>query len=125
MNKEKIKEVLECLAYNAGESRESCETEEEHDAELTAFIDNALTAIESLMPSWVPCSERLPEMNIPVLGYNEKLGELWIVFRGHDDEIGDWNWFFVYANRAEGCGGPLFIDWWHPLPLPPAEKEQP
>lgn len=54
--------------------------------------------VEALERSrWIPCSEQLPEKNVPVLGWYKDNP-----FASYCQEVVSWNgkgWVFVYAQR--------------------------
>lgn len=63
---------------------------------------------------WIPCSERLPERNVSVLGWYKDNP-----FARYCPEIVSWNgngWVFVYARRYV-----TNVTHWQPLPEPPKE----
>lgn len=64
--------------------------------------------------TWIPCSERLPERNVSVLGWCKDNP-----FARYCPEIVSWNgngWVFVYARRYV-----TNVTHWQPLPEPPKE----
>lgn len=65
---------------------------------------------------WIPCSERLPEKNVSVLGWYKDNP-----FARYCPEIVSWNgkgWVFVYAQRYV-----TDVTHWMPLPKPPKEVQ--
>ena len=58
---------------------------------------------------WVKCSERMPELDVPVLVVNQNGIDLGVIYDGDD-------WFLADAERE--------ITHWMPLPAPPTEVER-
>lgn len=69
---------------------------------------------------WISVKDRLPTMRIPVLVWSEVANHMMVCERAIDQEIDDWNWFFV---GIPGCGGPIMVTHWMLLPAPPTSED--
>lgn len=86
------------------------------------FIDTKLNKLsenaeEQTKPRWIPCSERLPEKNKPVLGWYQDNP-----FSGYTHGIvmkTHMGWVFDYGNKY--CSD---VAAWMPLPEPYREKTE-
>ena len=72
---------------------------------VITVITNELTPATD----WVKCSERMPELDVPVLVVNQNGIDLGVIYDGDD-------WFLADAERE--------ITHWMPLPAPPTEVER-
>lgn len=86
-------------------------------------LDKAIEALSADRPTWIPCSERLPETEISVLiwlpsHWNKNGGTVEIGFL---DEDNGWNWLAEsmsgYYEIVEGVSA------WMPLPEPYREED--
>lgn len=66
---------------------------------------------------WIPVSERLPDVNAPVLGCAiYTTGEYQYVLPCYIDRLGAWRTDFDFKT--------IFIEYWMPLPEPPTNTPE-
>lgn len=84
------------------------------------LIDNAISYLPSAEPEWIPVSDRLPVVDIPVLVTNGS--EMWVcsLFESPDLQDGEYQWEDNYGHWQD------FDAWtaWMPLPEPYKDGEQ-
>ena len=95
----------ECTCTNCG-GREHCKIKFEPSRKRCCFWK------PELKPIWIPCSERMPETDTPVICYM-RIGQILVMELSDDD-----GWY---------CGitryNPRAVTHWMPLPEPPKEDE--
>lgn len=76
---------------------------------------------KEILDSWIPCSERLPEMGVPVLGLTNRvdIGAYLIADTGEGD--GSWIWAafeygYISDPRMYEVDDEYIVDAWMPLP---------
>ncbi len=83
------------------------------EAAIKAVEDACILAVEALERSrWIPVGARMPEKNVPVLGWYKDNP-----FASYCPEVVSWNgkgWVFVYAQRYVTA-----VTHWMPLPEQP------
>lgn len=79
-------------------------------------------AIEAERHCWIPCSERLPELDVPVLIHGAgalRPAQTMMAIRRQLDET-QWCWCWATRPGYTGSLDPCHVTHWQPLPEPPA-----
>lgn len=79
---------------------------------------NTPNALEALEMRWIPCSERLPELDVPIV-FTTAIGTLDVGFRIDADTM---NQFYSETGKCRRVNDDVIA--WQPLPEPYKEKTE-
>ena len=84
------------------------------DMEINEFVAECLPANNDVLSGWIPCSERMPEIDQSVLVYGTSSG---------GDVVIEVDWLGRYTHDWQYWNGILKITHWMPLPEPQGGDE--
>lgn len=112
-----VKKAEDVLTIKAAQDRDSARRTWAR--AITALVDVPAADVEPVR-RWIPCSERMPEYEKPVLICNDEgLFVIAFLFKGEDGWPDEWYYFYdcydhdVYTEQEQGK-----IIAWMPLPEP-------